>query len=295
MSDFQETSRFIHAPDGLRLHWRDFDPGGHALPVVCLPGLARTAADFDVLARRIASGSHGPARRVIALDYRGRGLSDRDPDPARYDILVENADILAVLAAANIARATFIGTSRGGLHIMALGATRPNVLAAAVLNDIGPVIEASGLLRIRNYVGKLPTPKDMEDAIDLARTLMGGQFTSLEKADWQAYAELTFEWRDGTLQPRYDPRVSEALKSLDIEAGLPELWPQFDALKSIPLLILRGENSDLLSSETVAGMIQRHPGAESHVVPNQGHAPLLLDEPTLARIDKFIDRIGKSA
>ena len=284
------VSRFFTASDGLKLHMRDWGQPTPALPVVCLPGLARTADDFDALARRLA-----PTRRVVAIDYRGRGQSDRDPDWRNYDLRVENADILNMLAGAGIGEAIFVGTSRGGFHAMILSATRPTILRGVVLNDIGPVIEAVGLARIRGYVGKLPTPRSWPDAVDLAKRVMSAQFSGLSDAEWEAYARLTFEEKDGRFRARYDSNLMKPLAALDLEAPIPTMWPQFEGLKDSPLLTLRGENSDLLSNETLAEMGRRHPGMDSFVVPGQGHAPLLLDTPTLDRIEAFITRIGTAA
>jgi pimeloyl-ACP methyl ester carboxylesterase len=286
-SPFQ--SRFYSAPDGLKLHLRDFGPrGSSALPVVCLPGLARTAADFDRLATAIADGRAGEPRRVVAIDYRGRGLSDRDPNWKNYDIFVESADIQTMLAATGIEEAIFVGTSRGGLHTMVLSATRPALLRAVVLNDIGPIIEPLGLARIRGYVGKLPTPNSWADAVDLFKMVAGAQFTGLQESDWEEYARLTFEEKDGKFATRYDPMLTKALEAMDIEAPLPKLWPQFEGLRNLPLLVIRGENSDLLSPQTLDEMIARHPGAEAYTVPGQGHAPLLLDVASIERICAFI-------
>jgi pimeloyl-ACP methyl ester carboxylesterase len=277
------VSRFFSAQDGLKLHLRDYDPGVDAMPVVCLPGLSRTADDFDVLATRLSQ-----TRRVVAIDYRGRGLSERDPDWTHYDISVEGADILTQLAAIGIHRAIVVGTSRGGLISMLLAATRPTLLHAVVLNDIGPVIEAKGLARIRGYIGKLPPPKSWADAVDLAKGIMSAHFTGLDEAAWDAYARLTFEEKDGRFLPRYDPALAKPLEALDFEKPIPQLWPQFEGLRDIPVLTLRGENSDLLSPETLAEMARRHPRFESHIVPGQGHAPLLLDDPTISRIEQVV-------
>lgn len=280
------VSRFCSAPDGLKLHLRDYDPGNEATAVVCLPGLARTAADFDALAAALS-----PSRRVVCIDYRGRGLSDFDPHWQNYDLMTENADILTQLAAAGISEAVIVGTSRGGLHAMLFAATRPTLLRGVVLNDIGPVIETKGLVRIRGYVGKLPAPRSWPDAAVLAKNIMSAQFTALSEADWDAYARLTFEEKDGTFRPRYDTRISKTLEALNLEAPAPQMWPQFEGLRGIRVLALRGENSDLLSEATIRAMGARHPRFTARTVPGQGHAPLLLDEATITGIAAFIDAL----
>jgi pimeloyl-ACP methyl ester carboxylesterase len=281
------VSRFYSAQDGLRLHLRDHGGPDGRTPVVCLPGLARTAEDFDSLARHLSR-----ERRTVALDYRGRGLSDRDSQWNNYDLMVESADILSVLAAAGIGEAIIVGTSRGGLHAMLLAAVRPTLLRGVVLNDIGPVLESKGLARIRGYVGKLPQPRSWSDATALAKSVMGAQFTGLNEVDWETYARLTFEEKDGQFQPRYDANLMRPLAELDLEAPLPQLWPQYEGLAHVPVLGIRGENSDLLSPETFAAMAARHPRFESLVVPGQGHAPLLLDEETIERIAGFVRKIA---
>jgi len=289
MSQPPFESRYFSASDGLKLHVRDYgsplDPG---MPVVCLSGLSRNSADFGPLASALSKGLAGEKRRVLALDYRGRGLSDYDRNWQNYSLEVENDDVLAILTAAEIERAIFIGTSRGGLHVMLLSARRPTVIHAVVLNDIGPVLEPRGLARIRSYVGKLPAPHSAADAIDLLKRLMSEQFNGLGEADWAAYAKITFADAAGRLGSRYDPKLMKPLESLDLEQPLPDYWPQFDGLRKAPLLIIRGENSDLLSAATLAAMAQRHPGSEIHIVEGQGHPPLLLDQESIGRICGFI-------
>lgn len=278
------TSRFVTAQDGLRLHARDYgDAASSLLPVVCLPGLSRPAEDFDLLARAIAR----QGRRVLALDYRGRGLSAWDPNPKNYDLRVESNDIADVLTALGVTRAVFVGTSRGGLHIMLLGALRPAFLAGAVLNDIGPVIAPEGLRRIKGYIGKAPPLTDWADAVRAMKLIADGRFTGLSEEDWIAYARLTFEERGGGIVSRYDPGLMVGLAALDLD-NVPELWPQFDGLAHLPLMVVRGANSDLLGADTVAAMLDRHPGAELVEVAGQGHAPLLRDAPTIARIAAFV-------
>ena len=289
---FPFESRFYTAADGLRLHVRDYgsplDPG---IPAVCLPGLTRNSADFGPLASALAAGLTGKKRRVLALDYRGRGLSGYDRNWQNYSLPIENADVLSVLAATEIGGAVFIGTSRGGLHTMLLSATCPAVLQGAVLNDIGPVLEPRGMARICSYVGKLPVPHSIPDAIGLLKEMMSERFNGLSDADWENYARMTFTDSVGRIGLRYDRNLMKTLEDVDLEQPLPALWPQFDGLRDVPLLILRGANSDLLSAETLKEMATRHPGAEAYIVEGQGHAPLLLDQESIARICGFVAKI----
>ncbi len=269
---------FVSAPDGLRLYARDYGPRtGPALPVVCLPGLTRHGGDFHELAERLASDPVRP-RRTLALDYRGRGRSERDRNWRNYDVRVEMNDVLAVLAAAGVAEAVFVGTSRGGLITMALSAARPAAIRGAVLNDIGPVIDGKGLVRIRGYVGRLPQPRTYAEAADVLRKLSDHQFPRLDQAAWEAMARSTWIEENGRLVPSYDPLLMRTLESIDLEAPLPELWGLFGGLGRVPVLALRGANSDLLSAATLKAMADRHPRLEAVAVPDQGHAPLLAGD-----------------
>jgi len=281
---------FIAAQDGLRLHVRDYGaPGaGRALPVVCLPGLARTVADFDMLAPALANGD--PPRRVIALDSRGRGQSDYDRNPANYNLAVELADAVSVLTALEIGPAVFIGSSRGGLLTMLLAVAHPTAVAGAVLHDIGPVIDPKGLARIKSYVGKLPQPRDYADGAEFLRRLSDSHFPKLTPEQWLAAAQRTWKSDGGRLVPTYDVRLSQTLAEIDIERPLPAMWNEFDALKRVPVLLIRGANSDILSAETAAAMREHHPGMETIEVPDQGHVPTLDDTALIAQIAEFIGR-----
>src|ERR1700730_6911147 len=144
MNTYSPRDYFVTAQDGLRVHVREWGPrASAALPVVCLPGLARTTADFEALARSGATNGQA-GRRVLALDSRGRGKSDYDSNPANYTLAMELGDLLAVLTATGIGEAVFVGTSRGGILTMLLGPTRPTAIAGGGLNDIGPVIGPTG-------------------------------------------------------------------------------------------------------------------------------------------------------
>lgn len=283
------ADRFVSAPDGLRLHLRDYgsplDPG---LPVVCLPGLARNAADFGPLAEALAGGAATQKRRVVALDYRGRGESAYDPDWRHYDVPVESADILAQLAAVEIHEAIFVGTSRGGLHIAVLAAARPALVRGAVLNDFGPVIELQGLTRIRQYLRHPAAPNSLADGMDYIRKMMSAHFTALSEAEIEAYARASFQKADGTFGATFDPNLVKPLEALRLDTPLPELWGLFASLADVPLLAIRGSNSDLLSPETFVEMTRRHKNCATYVVEGQGHPPLLRDAAAIARVSAFV-------
>lgn len=281
-------SRFVSAPDGLRLHTRCYnDTQRNGIPVVCLPGLTRCADDFEDLAMALA---YDPAasRRVIAIDSRGRGQSAFDDNPDNYTIAVELNDILAVMTALSAPRAIIVGTSRGGLIAMTMAAVRPSAIAAVVLNDIGPVIELQGLMRIKGYAGKLPLPASMEDGATALRRLFSNQFPNLSADDWLRFSARTFKTAGNGLALNYDPKIADGLKSVSPDRPLPALWPQFDALANVPVMAIRGELSDLLSVQTLEMMRAHHPGLDVLTVPQQGHAPMLDDEPTIKAISAFI-------
>lgn len=319
------VSLFVTAPDGLRLHVREYGTRfASTLPVVCLPGLARTVADFEALAPVLArtpsaarvdsetgrtaslstpsatsmhSGAHKDepnrrsdqtARRVIAIDSRGRGRSDYDRNPDNYNLVVELDDVVTVLSALEIGTAVFVGSSRGGLLTLQLAVARPTAIAGVVLHDIGPVIEQKGLARIKSYVGKLPQPSSFEEGAEILRRLFSPQFPKFTSEQWLAAAWRAWQMRDGTLQPTYDVRLSHTLAAVDIEQPLPPLWNEFDALARVPMLVIRGANSDILSAETVATMAQRHARMRTIEVPDQGHVPVLEGADLLHRIAAFV-------
>ncbi|HKS84247.1 MAG TPA: alpha/beta hydrolase [Pseudolabrys sp.] len=282
------TSIFVSAPDGLRLHARCY--GGRnaqRTAIVCLPGLTRTVADFAPLATALSAHPTHP-RRVIAIDSRGRGLSSYDPDPANYSIPVELADVLAVLTALEAMPAIFVGSSRGGLLTMLLATTRPTAIAGAVLNDIGPVIEPQGLMRIKSYVGKLPEPRTFEEGAEILRRLFHNQFPNLGPKDWLAGAHQTFREHNKRLVTTYDPAIAKTLEGMDLERPAPPLWKEFDALGHVPVMVVRGANSDILSSATVAAMKARRKTLEIIEVPDQGHTPLLAEPEIINSIHSFV-------
>ena len=287
-------SVFISAPDGLRLHVREYGArAATGTAVVCLPGLTRTVADFEALAPALAANG---ARRVVALDSRGRGRSEYDRKAENYNLLVELGDLVAVLIALAVGPAVFIGSSRGGLLTMHLAVAHPTAIAGAVLHDIGPVIEPEGLARLRSYVGKMPQPRSFAEGAEILRQLFHGQFPNLTPEQWLASAQRTWRMHEGKLVPTYDERLSRTLTAIDIEQPLPPLWNEFEALKRVPLLVIHGARSDILSAPTVAAMAERHPGMQTIEVADQGHVPLLEDDGIVQRVVEFIavcDRPGR--
>ncbi len=284
MSD-QFRDVFCQSADGLKLHAKTIGPeDGTALPVLCLPGLTRTADDFDDIARALALDPSAP-RRVVSIDYRGRGLSDYDPDPAKYTVPIEMGDVLAIAASLGISRAIVLGTSRGGLISMALAATQPQLLAGVIMNDIGPALEMDGLMKIKGYIADPPPRKTWEEAAGGLKNLFGGVFPSLTDTEWMTWARRAFrEKPDGSgLERTYDLRLAQGFANLDPANPLPAIWELFNKLAGIPLMLVHGGLSDLLSPQGVQDMQLRRPDIDLVEVPDRGHAPLLADKPTIDR------------
>ena len=282
----QGRSIFVATQDGLRIHLREFGVSTTSgLPVLCLPGLTRTVADFESLAPALAS-----TRRVIAIDSRGRGQSDYDQNPENYNLAVELADIVSVLGALAIGPALFIGSSRGGILTMLLAAAHPVAVAGAILHDIGPVIEPAGLARIKGYVGKLPQPGSFAEGADILRRDFQIQFPKLTDEQWLAAARRAWKVEHGVLAPTYDVRIAQSFAKADDGQPMPTLWKEFDALARVPVLVIRGANSDILSATTVATMRARHPGLELIEVADQGHVPLLEGAEVVSYIGRFVER-----
>ncbi|GAA4181966.1 alpha/beta fold hydrolase [Shinella granuli] len=286
-------SRFFSAEDGVLLHARDYAPAtaGGRLPLVCLPGLSRNARDFHPLALRLARDPAEP-RRVIALDYRGRGLSGREADPASYNVAVECRDALTVLSALGLTRALFAGTSRGGLILHVMAAVEPGCIAGAILNDIGPQIEADGLREINDYLSRTSAPASFEAAAEGLKAIHGATFPALAPADWHDMAEAIYAERDGRIVADFDPRLTDQLKAIDFSKPLPTLWPQFELLAKKPLLVVRGERSRLFSRQTLARMAAHAATVQTLTAPGQGHAPLLHHADVFPSVRAFLSGLG---
>jgi pimeloyl-ACP methyl ester carboxylesterase len=286
--DIYFTSR-----DGLRLYARHYRvPGSLRRPVVCLAGLSRNCRDFHDLATALSTQDE-TGRDVFAIDCRGRGRSQYDADWKNYTIAVELNDVLDFMTMKGLTDAAIVGTSRGGLIAMLMAVLRPGAQGAAVLNDIGPVIEREGLARIVAYVGRIPLPADWKEATQLVYDMNRRQFTAVTTEQWAEYARDWFNDENGLPAPGYDGKLSQAVSLMDGPA--PELWPQFQALSRVPVLALRGENSDILSAKTLEDMRTRHPRLEAVTVRGQGHAPLLKDAASIRAIAEFLANVDMEA
>lgn len=268
--------------DGLSLHYED---EGRGTPILCLAGLTRNSADFSFVLPHLAG------YRVIRMDYRGRGQSDHAPDFMTYNILREGQDAIELLDHLGIARAVILGTSRGGLIAMALAYLHPARLAGVGLNDIGPEVDPKGLERIMDYVGREPALPDLDSAAAALAHVHAEAFPGVPLARWRAQAEfMFFEKPGGGLGLRYDAGLRDALVGQAGAGEAPDLWLLFDALTDIPVAAIRGANSDLLSAETMAKMLARHPGLITATVPDRGHVPFLDEPQALAALTALLER-----
>ncbi len=270
------TEVFYDAPDKLTLYTRVYQPASETenLPLICLPGLTRNSRDFHELALILANHPATP-RKVVTFDYRGRGQSAYDPEWQNYNIRVEAGDILTGLKALNIDQAIFLGTSRGGLIIHVLAAVAPQVLKGIIFNDIGPEIVSDGLRQISDYLSKSKNPADWQHATALQKAVHGKAFPALGDADWDRFARAIYRNDNGKIRSDYDPNLLKTLEGIDFSVKLPDLWAQFELMKDLPLLVIRGENTTLLAQETVDDMMRRHPALQFINVGGQGHAPFL--------------------
>ena len=287
--------------DGLILYARDYPAGGAGahdtagaplparLPVVCLHGLTRNSADFDEFAPAVAA----QGRRVLALDVRGRGNSERDPDPANYNANVYAGDVAKLMADLGIARAIFVGTSMGGLITMTLAARNIERIAAAVLNDIGPVISARGLARIAGYAGKAVHPASWGEAAGVVKQINHCAFPDYPDREWDKWARRAFAPdENGRLRPRYDPNIALSLQNGKLRPTSLGARKAFRALTSQrPTLLVRGVLSDLLEARQADWMRRAAPLMEYVEVPNVGHAPMLTEPEAFDAIVRILAKL----
>ena len=275
---------FFQTADGLRLFTRDYPgPDANAPVLLCLHGLTRNSKDFASLAEALASDF-----RVVVPEQRGRGLSDYAEDVSRYSLLQYVEDMQCLIVELGLQRLSVVGTSMGGLMTFALNALSPGLIARAVINDIGPEIAQAGLDRIKSYVGVAGPFEDWEEATAYLSSITAEIFPDWTDAQWSDFARQCYIEREGQIVIDYDPRIATplAIQSSDTEAET--LWSLFEAMASVPSLLVRGELSDLLSPECVARMQKVHPSMEVLSVPNVGHAPMLNEPGVTEAIRRFL-------
>jgi pimeloyl-ACP methyl ester carboxylesterase len=278
--------RYLVVRDGLKLHYRDY-PGSEARPpLLCLHGLTRNSRDFVDLAERCS-----PRFRVLVLDFRGRGDSDYDPLPKRYNPLTYAGDVIELLDSNGIDQAVFVGTSLGGLVTMTVAAMAPGRIAATILNDVGPDLDASGISRILSYVGKDVRFGSWDEAADAIAANYGAAFDRYTHQDWVKMAKRNCREDKGEIRFDYDMAIAEPFKTAGPVPQV-DLWPLFAVLGSKPLLVVRGEKSDLLTAQTAQRMQAVAPGMKFATVPGVGHAPELSEAEAVAAIDAFLAALG---
>ncbi len=284
------TDGYWTSADGLKLHYRDYAGPAGRPPVICIPGLTRNARDFEELAEALAG-----EWRVICLELRGRGDSDYAKDPATYVPLQYLADVQALLEQAGISRFVAIGTSLGGLITMLLAAVGPDRIAGAVLNDIGPVIEPAGLERIREYVGQGRSFPTWMHAARALKEQSEAIFPDYGISEWLGVAKkLLAVGGNGRIAFDYDMKIAEPFNvpAAPEAAEAVDMWPTYRALAGRPVLVLRGEYSDILSPETLQRMGQEIPEAETVTIPRVGHAPSLDEPEARAAIARLLAKCG---
>jgi len=278
--------RYFTVADGVALHYRDYPGSSDRPPLLCLHGLTRNSRDFAELAER-----YSPRFRVIALDFRGRGQSGYDPIPARYSPLTYAGDVQELLDHLGIAKAVYLGTSLGGLVTMITAVLAPQRIAAAILNDVGPDVDHEGIDRILSYVGKDVRFASWDDAARKIAGNYGASFDRYTHEDWVKMAERNCREENGEIRFDYDMAIAEPFKTVGPTPEL-DLWPLFTALGQKPLLVVRGERSDLLTAETAARMQQVAPGMKLATVAGVGHAPELNEPEALEAIDALLDSVA---
>jgi pimeloyl-ACP methyl ester carboxylesterase len=269
--------------DGLSLFSRVYAGPAPGAPVVlCLHGLMRNSRDFEDLAPHLAV-----RYRVIVPDIRGRGLSARDPKPENYQIPVYLKDLELLLSGLGVERAAIVGTSMGGLMAMVLAGMQPARVARIVLNDVGPEVDPAGLARIRGYAGKSAPVRTWAEAATQLRTVFGTAWPGIEAARWEALAHRSHRvTASGDIEGDADPRIGDVVR--ESSSAAPDLWPLWRTLERVPVLVLRGALSDVLSEATLARMQREKPDLQALTVPSRGHAPLLDEPASLAAIDSFL-------
>ncbi len=267
--------------DGLTLHYTD---EGAGVPILCLAGLTRNSQDFSYISDKFSGV------RLIKMDYRGRGKSDWASDYTTYNIPRESQDALELMDHLNINRFAVLGTSRGGMCALTIGAIEMQRLMGVAFNDIGPVIEQAGIDVIMNFVGRNPGFQTLSDAAAARPKAMAG-FANVPNSRWRdEVAKLYHQAPDGLII-NYDPKLRDAISGNRLE-DVPDLWPFYEALSHVPIAVIRGAHSDILSRETFLEMGKRIPHAISAQVADRGHVPFLDEPEALHALRQWIAKLA---
>jgi len=278
--------------DGLSLFAKAYGPDDAPLTVLCIHGLTRNHKDFEPMIAALPGHL-----RYVAVDVRGRGRSAFDPEPGHYNPRVYAKDMGLLLDKLGIGRAALIGTSMGGLISLMMMRKMPKRIAGVVLNDVGPVVEKAGIARIAGYAGKVRPVTGWDSAAEAVKTIQGAAFPDMPEERWMDFARRTYrELPTGEVVLDYDPNIAKSLGK--VKPGRLTnfaLWRLFGGLKKAPLLIVRGEMSDILSEKTALEMVRRHPGARLATVPRVGHAPILDEPQAISAITDFLSSLETKA
>jgi pimeloyl-ACP methyl ester carboxylesterase len=281
------SHEFWTSDDGLELHYRDYrgPDGADKAPVICLHGLTRNARDFAPLAAKICA-----KRRVLVPEMRGRGRSAYAPDSSTYSPKTYIADVFKLLADLGIEQVLSVGTSMGGLMTMLMAAERPKLFTGAVINDIGPQLDPAGLSRIGGYVGQGGSFPSWMHAARALRAEHSGAFPDYGIDQWLEMAKRTLiVAQNGRISYDYDMAIAEPFKQPG-NAAPPDMWLAFEALNPVPIALIRGGLSDLLSEDVAGEMVKRHGDCTLATVPRIGHAPMLDEPEALAAIEAVLER-----
>ena len=290
----EASENYFFSADGLRLFYRDYRTHADTADVaadnavLCLPGLTRNSRDFSEIAQHL-----GSRYRVLAPDMRGRGCSEYDPHCENYHPGTYVEDMFALLDRLHIERIAIIGTSLGALMALLMSAQQPHRIAGIVLNDAGPETDPRGLARIAQYAGKHPVMRHWNDAVQYVKSIYGDALWGLSEAEWLTYTTLSYrENTDGIPVPDYDANIGQVFRDGSTKnVPAPNLWPVFAQIKTIPMLVIRGEHSDILSAATVQRMAKEKPDLNYIAVPDRGHAPLLNERMCVTAIDRFLNEL----
>ena len=285
MADYADV--YYQGSDGLRLYARDYPcrgaPGASAPFILCMHGLTRNSADFAGLAQHLSE-----RYRVVSVDNRGRGLSDYDHNIANYTPVTYVQDMFTLLAELDVDKVILCGTSMGGLMSFMMAAMQPERVQGIIINDIGPEIDPAGLNRIKGYVGKSGPVSSWKEAIEQARQINEVAFPDFSDHEWEDFTRGIYREENGVPVLAYDPAISQPMNDDDSSAVPADLWPLFDAITGIPMLVIRGASSDILAPGCVAAMREKKPDLAVAEIAHRGHAPTLNEPSSRTAIDEFL-------